>query len=154
MSGLSLTVSREYTSETEAIWEVLTDLDLTSRVLTAVMAIRRIDGPKGFEVGTRYRETRLALGGHITEEFTVTEVVPGRQATIEADVVGGHLTIVYRVTGSPLGTRLEAELSVVPPATGLGKKLSSSVSRGRAVKVAREMLERDLNDIARYLLRE
>ncbi len=154
MPGFSLTVSREYTSVPEAIWEVLTDLDLTSKVLTAVMAIRRIDGPKGFEVGTRYRETRLALGGHVTEEFTVTEVVPGRQATIEADVVGGHLTIVYRVMGSPFGARLEAEMSVVPPATGSGKKLFSLVSGGHAVKMAREMLERDQNDIARFLFRE
>lgn len=151
MSGLSLTVSREYTSEPEAIWEVLTDLDQTAKVLTAVMAIRRIDGPKGFQVGTRWRETRLALGGHVTEEFTVTEVVPGQRATVEADVMGGHLTIVYRLKEMSLGTRLEADMSVVPPATGLGKKLFSSVSGGHAVKVAREMLERDLADIAAFL---
>lgn len=151
MPGQSVTVFREITAEPEAVWEVLTNLERAVRVMTAVMSIRRIDGPPGFEVGTRYRETRLSLGGHVTEEFTVTEVVPGHQATIEADVAGGHLTIKYRVLPSSLGTRLEAELTVVPPPSSMGKKILNSVSGGRAVKVAREMLEQDLMDIAAYL---
>jgi carbon monoxide dehydrogenase subunit G len=153
MPGQSFTVTREITTEPEAVWEVLTNLERATRVLTAVMSIRRIDGPPGFEVGTRWRETRLALGGHVTEEFTVTEVVPGHRATVEADVAGGHLTIKYRVLPSSLGTRLEAELSVVPPPAGLGQRILNSVSSGRAVKVAREMLEQDLKDIAVYLRR-
>jgi uncharacterized protein YndB with AHSA1/START domain len=150
MAGTA-TVTREITVEPEVVWKTLADIDRAPKVLTAVMSIRRIDGPQGFEEGTRYSETRLSLGSHITMEFTVTEVVPGHRATVEADIDEGHLKIRYRVLPSSLGTRLEAELTIVPPAKGIGQKIASAVSVNRATKMAREMLEQDLRDMAAAL---
>ncbi|MBN2177254.1 MAG: SRPBCC family protein [Demequinaceae bacterium] len=150
MAG-TITIAREITVEPEIVWGVLSDIDRAPKVLTAVISIRRLDGPPGFEVGTRYSETRLSLGSHVTQEFTVTEVVPGHRATVEADIAGGHLKIQYRVLPSSLGTRLEANLSLLSSSTGIGQKIASTVSGGRAVKIAREMLEQDLKDIAAAL---
>ncbi len=151
MAGLSATVTREITVEPEDVWKVLIDIDRLPKVLTAVMSVRRLEGPAGYETGTRYSETRLALGGHVTMDWTVTEVVPGHRTTIEADVEGGHLAIQYRCLPSSLGTRLEAHAAVTLPSEGIGQKILGSVSANRAAKVAKEMLEQDLRDIAAAL---
>lgn len=146
--AVAATVAREITVEPEDVWRVLTDIDRLPKVLTGVMSTRRLDGPAGYEIGTKYAETRLALGGHITEEWTVTEVVPGHRATIESDIDGGRLSIKYRCLPSSLGTRLEAHVSVASSSEGIGHKILGAVSVNRAVKVAKEMLEQDLKDIA------
>ena len=151
MAGLSATVAREITVEPEDVWRVVTDIDRLPKVLTSVMSVRRLDGPAGFEIGTKYAETRLVLGGHVTMEWTVTEVVPGHRTTIEADVEGGHLVIQYRCIPSSLGTRLETHATVTPPSEGFGGKILGSVSASRSAKVAKEMLEQDLKDISAAL---
>jgi carbon monoxide dehydrogenase subunit G len=151
VAALSMTIAREITSEPDEVWEVLANIDRLPKVLTSVMSVRRLDGPAGYEIGTRYAETRLALGSHVTEEWTVTEVVPGHRSTIEADVDGGHLVIQYRCVPSSLGTHLEVEASVTSSSAGIGQKILGSVSANRAMKGVKVLLEQDLQDIVAAL---
>ena len=50
-------LSREIDASPEAVWQVLTDIDHAADTLTGVSRIDRVSGA-GYDVGTRWRETR------------------------------------------------------------------------------------------------
>jgi carbon monoxide dehydrogenase subunit G len=149
MAGPTFAASAEIIAEPDQVWAVLADIDRSPRVLTSVTAVERIDGPP-FDVGTRWKETRLIPGGKATEELTITAIVPGRSVTFEADLAGTRLKVVYYVKPSSLGTRLEAECFLDNPGSGLGRLFGANTRVGRT---ARDVLEQDLRDIGAALRR-
>jgi carbon monoxide dehydrogenase subunit G len=146
MAGPTFSAAHEIIAEPEQVWNVLSDIDRSPRVLTTVVSVERVDGPK-FDVGTRWKETRLIPGGQTTEELSVTEIVPGRMVAIEADIGGNHVRIVYLVKPSSLGTRIEGECFIESGATGIGRLFGG----GRVGRATREVLDQDLRDIAAAL---
>lgn len=61
-------VSRNIAAPPSAVWRVLTALDEAPTTLRGVKAVERLDGT-GYEVGTRWRETRVMFGQSATEEM-------------------------------------------------------------------------------------
>ncbi|MFP4235572.1 MAG: SRPBCC family protein, partial [Nitriliruptoraceae bacterium] len=53
-----IVASREVAAPAERVWEVVTDIEGSAAVLSAVDAIERLDDGVGFGEGTRWRETR------------------------------------------------------------------------------------------------
>lgn len=72
-SGMAVTVSVEVKAPSEVVWEVLTDLDALSSILTAVTGVKRISGGS-FEVGTKILETRVYKSTEITLQKSVTGI--------------------------------------------------------------------------------
>lgn len=149
MAAQTFAASHEIIAEPDQVWAVLSDIDRSPRVLTTVTAVERIEGPP-FDIGTRWKETRLIPGGISTEELTVTGIVTGRSVTVEADIAGSKIRATYRVKPSSLGTRLEAECVVESGSSGFGRLFNPGSRVGRA---AREGLEQDLRDIGAALRR-
>src|SRR5699024_6880468 len=81
------------------VWEVLTDLEGTARVLEGVRAVQRLSTDTGYQVGTSWRETRVMFGQEASEDMTVTAVDPGRRTEVQAE---SH------------GTRYRTEFEVLP----------------------------------------
>ena len=61
MSDVVLTLERSIDAPTDAVWQVLTDLDAAPTVLSGVTKVERLAG-SGYTIGTRWRETRTMLG--------------------------------------------------------------------------------------------
>ena len=146
-------IERSVTAPADRVWAILTDLDRSPETLSGVDAVERLDGGTGFEVGTRWRETRTMFGKQATEEMTVTALDPGRSYAVEA---GGR------------GVRYQSELGVEPagdersrlwmtfgaePQGLVGRIMAATI--GRLFEGAtRRMIERDLDDIAAAAERE
>ena len=52
-----MTVERDVSAPAETVWAIVTDLDRTAEVISAITALERTDGGSGFGVGSAWRET-------------------------------------------------------------------------------------------------
>lgn len=142
-----LTVARDIAAPADRVWGLITDLDRSSSVVSAIESLERLDEGTDFGVGTRWRETRKMFGKSASEEMEVTAVEPGRSYTVEADSRGAHYTSSFiveptgddssRVTMTFGGEPDGAIARVV--ATTIGKLFEGATKKA---------LERDLEDIA------
>ncbi|MGW5075187.1 SRPBCC family protein [Rhodococcus sp. NPDC004095] len=61
-------LTRQVAATPERVWAVLTDLDAAEATLSGVTRVERVEGA-GYDVGTRWRETRRMFGKEATEEM-------------------------------------------------------------------------------------
>ncbi|MEX2250968.1 MAG: SRPBCC family protein [Acidimicrobiia bacterium] len=141
-----LSVSREVAVSPETLWELITDLDRSPNVISAVTAIERLDDGTGFGVGTRWQETRMIFGKEATEILEVTEIDPGRSYTVEADNLGANYRSVISVEPGPAGSVITITF---------GAEATSTVSKVVAGTIGklfeggtRKAMAKDLDDIA------
>lgn len=142
-----IVVSREVEAPAGHVWAILTDLERSPQVISAIAEIERVDDGEGFGVGTRWRETRHMFGRGATEVMQVTAVEPGRAYTVEAEGGDGTYRSVMQV--EPLGGhRSRLSMSFAHEAgSWLSSALAATVGRVFAGATRRALL-RDLDDIA------
>ncbi len=104
MAGHSLTLSRIIQAPISRVWDVLTALESFEEVLSGVIEIERVSGT-GYEVGTRWRETRKMFGKQQTLEMWVSELDPPHRMVIHA--VGGPVSYSTEFTLEPHGDDTE-----------------------------------------------
>ena len=138
-------VERDVAAPPDAVWAVITDLEGSAEIISAIMSVERIGADSGFEVGTRWKETRKLFGREGTEEMEVTAIDEGRSYAVEADGSGAHYTSVMTIEPSGDGCRLSMSFESEPTTfiarigAAFGKLLEGST---------RKMLATDLDEIA------
>lgn len=141
-----LSVSREVAVSPDELWRLITDLDRSPNVISAVASIERLDGGLEFGVGTRWRETRVVMGHETTDVLVVTDLDPGRSYTVETESLGADHRSVVTVEDAPGGSRLT--ITFGSDATGVVSRAVSSTVGRLFEGGARKALIRDLDDIA------
>lgn len=142
----TLDVTHDTSAGCDQVWAVMTDLERSPEVISAIDAVQRLDPGTQFGVGTRWRETRNMFGRSATEEMAVTALTPGRSYTVEATSGGVHYVSELSVTPTDDGSRLRMTFSAAPTTT-TARILSGTV--GRLFRSAtRTALGKDLADIA------
>ncbi|MGB5755964.1 MAG: SRPBCC family protein [Acidimicrobiales bacterium] len=142
-----LTVSLEVAAEPESVWAIITDLDAFERAISAIEKVERLDDGDGFEVGTRWRETRKMFGRTATEEMEVTSIDDGRSYVTEADSHGAHYRTVMAVELSASGgTRLSTTFGAEPH--GLVTKVVAATVGRLFERATQKALKKDLAEIA------
>jgi carbon monoxide dehydrogenase subunit G len=145
--SVDIAARREVAAPAAAVWVVVTDLERSPEVLSAVQAVERLDDLDGFEVGTRWRETRTMFGRQATEVMEVTEVDPGRRYEVVA--VSGTTTYRSTITVTPEGTdRCELAMTFAGTTTGVAARLMAATVGRLMAGATRRALERDLDDLA------
>lgn len=146
---MEIVASREVAASAERVWEVVTDIERSPEVLTAVEQVERLDDLPGFGVGTRWRETRTMFGRQATEEMQVTAAEPPRAYTVVA--ASGSTTYTSTVTVEALGPeRCVLRMSFTGTSGSVvGRVLTATVGRFFA-GATRRGLEQDLDDIASH----
>jgi carbon monoxide dehydrogenase subunit G len=148
-SQAEMLVSRSVKAPAERLWQLIADLDRLADVVSGIGSIERLDPGEGFDVGATWREVRLTLGGEGSEVIRVTEIDPGRRYTSEAEGRHAHFTWVWTVEPQGEGSLLTVVLRSKPKGV-LARLITSTV--GRLYRgVVRRGIERDLDDIARWL---
>ena len=141
-------LERTVAAPASGVWEILTDLDRATASIPAIDRIERLDGGTGFDVGTRWRETRTIFGREATEELEVTAVDPGRSYVVEANSRGAHYRSELGV--EPLETvRSRLWMTFEAEAEGwIGRIIAATIGR-LFMATTRKLLEEDLAAIAR-----
>lgn len=146
---VELTVNREVAAPARRVWDIVTDLDGSPAVLSNVQGVERLDDDRGFELGTRWRESRTMFGKQTTEEMEVTVIDPPRRYTVVSD--DGRATYTSTIAVTPLADeRCRLEMSFAGQPAGLvGRVLAATLGR-LFLGATRKMLQRDLDDIATH----
>jgi carbon monoxide dehydrogenase subunit G len=152
MAGHTVTVKREVLAEPATVWAVVADIDRADKILTAVDKVERLAGT-GFEVGTRWLETRRVMGKAETEEMWVLESEAPRHAVIAAESNGTLYRTAIEVRPSSMGTTLVFTFSAETAGAGRGQKVMFALLGKAGVKAAKSSLEQDLADIAKAIER-
>jgi len=141
-----LSVSREVSVSPDVLWELITDLDRSPNVISAVTAVARLDDGNGFGVGTRWQETRLIFGREATEVLEVTDIEPGRSYTVEAESLGARYRSVISVDPAPQGSVITITFGA--ESTGAVSKAFAGTIGKLFEGGTRKALGKDLDDIA------
>ena len=141
-----LVVTHDSSAGPEKVWSVLTDLDNAATTISAIEKVERLDGGRGFELGTTWRETRTMFGKTATEDMTVTVLDPGRSYKTEARSHGAHYKSTNHVEPIEGGSRITVTFGAEP---------TSAIARVFAVTIGRlfdnftrKALAKDLTEIA------
>jgi len=141
-----LEVSRHIDAEPDAVWRVITALDSAPDTLRGVTSVERLDGT-GYEVGTRWRETRVMFGRSATEEMRVAEVDPGRRTVVTSESGAARYRTVFDLVPAGSGTDLTIVFSGESGPMGAAASLVMTLSAPLAKRAMRKALQQDLEDI-------
>jgi uncharacterized protein YndB with AHSA1/START domain len=141
----AMTVSRHVDAPPERVWTVLTDLEHSPEVVRAIQSVE-IHTSAGFDVGTRWTETRTMMGRTASETMEVTAVDPGRSYVVEADSGGTHYRSEFRIAPAGGGTALTMSFEGQP--SGLGGRAAAATLGRLLSRPTRKALVADLDDIA------
>jgi uncharacterized protein YndB with AHSA1/START domain len=144
-------VERTVDATVDRVWAVFTELDARASYLSTVDGVQVVTtGP--FDTGTVWRETRTAPdGAELTEEFRVTECVPGRCFTVASPGIGADYRLSYTFTPIEVGRHRGAStVSVVLEGTPVDAKgrLLAFVFGALAARTVEGALRRDLDDLS------
>ena len=142
----SMTVTRTVDAPRKVVWDVITDLDHAPQVMEAISRVERVRGD-GFDVGTRWRETRTMFGREATEEMEVTAIDPPRGYVVEADGQGAHYRTEFTLDDEGDGTRVTMTFGADPKGV-TGRLMAATVGRLFA-GATRKAVAADLADVAR-----
>ena len=147
MSGSEITLSQRVNASVGDVWAVLTDIESTVEVLTGVTRIERVSG-SGFDVGTRWRESRKLLGKEDTMEMWVAEVDPLTRTVIKSSARGADYTTTFVLTPAGAGTELAMTFVATSGPSGAIEKVVAAVTARIGMAITRKMMAQDLRDIA------
>lgn len=147
MATSEIRLSRVINATPRAVWRVLTDIDHAGDTLTGVTRVERLAGT-GYEVGTRWRETRRMMGKEATEEMWVSEVESERRTVVEARSAGTAYRTVFELDGrdgrTDLTMTFTARVENASPLT----RLTALLFGGLGKRITTKVMTQDLQDIA------
>ena len=125
----------------------MTNLGGLPDAISGIESVERLDDGTGFDVGTKWRETRTMFGRTATEDMWVTALDPGRSYVVEANSHGAEYRTTQRVEpDGDGGSVLSMSFSANP--TGMMAKVMSATVGRFFVNATRRAFEQDLADIA------
>ncbi len=143
---MEMTVTKAVAAPADTVWSLITDLDRAPDTIAGISGVERLDGGAGFDVGTRWQETRTMFGMKATEVMEVTTIDPGRSYTVEADGKGAHYTSTWTVEPDGEGSRVIMSFGGEP--TGSFSKLMAATVGKLFEGSTRKAIAQDLDDIA------
>ena len=142
----AIAISRYVDAPPDRVWEVLTDIARSPEVIRAIDAVEVHTG-SGFDVGTRWTETRTMMGRTVSETMEVTGLESGRSYVVEANSRGTHYRSEFDVAPDNEGTMLTMSFAGEP--SGIGGKIMVATLGRLFAGQTRKALAADLEDIAR-----
>ena len=139
----TVTVATTFTVPVERVFEVFTDLEHAAERVSNIQKIEVLT-TGGFQLGTRWLETREVLTQLDTAEMEVTAFVHNRTYTITHHKAGTRIDTVFTFAPFGDGTRVLIEFGL--EAHGLPPGLLAPLGWAIAGKV-RDVISRDLADL-------
>lgn len=126
------------------VFAAFCDLDNAPDRMSGIMGIERLEG-EGFEVGTKWRETRVMFGKEATEDMWVTELAEPSSYHVEAESHGAHYDSNFTFEAVDGGTKVTMTFAG-QPLTLMGRIMGAVM--GIFFKGAtRKAVQQDLDDM-------
>ena len=139
----TVTVDTQVAAPVERVFEVFTDLEHGAERVSNIQKIQVLT-TGGFELGTRWLETREVLGQFDSAEMEVTAFERNRTYTITHHKAGTRIDTVFTFEPVENGTKVRIELSL--DSHGLPPGLLAPLGWAIAGKV-RDVISHDLADL-------
>jgi uncharacterized protein YndB with AHSA1/START domain len=139
----TVTVATTVAAPVERVFQVFTDLEHGSERVSNIQEIKVLT-PGGFELGTRWLETREVLGQLDSAEMEVTAFERNRTYTITHHKAGMRIDAVFTFEPVQAGTKVRIEF--VLDSHGLPPGMLAPLGWAIAGKV-RDVISRDLADL-------
>jgi hypothetical protein len=136
-------VTTDIDAPLENVFALFTDLEGGSKRVSGIRGIQMLT-PGGFELGTRWIETRDVLGVSDNAEMEVTAYEKNRGYTVTHRKAGVRIDTEFAFEPADRGTRVSLEFGLNPQ--GLPPGLLSPLEWAISGKV-REVLSTDLADL-------
>ena len=144
---MEIALNRDVDAPAERVWQIITDLEGSERVVSGIGDVQILAGEDEFGVGTRWRETRTMFGKQATEEMEVTALAPGCSYDVEAESHGVRYLSTHTVEALGDGRcRLSMTFGAEPQGT-MARVMAATMGR-LFVGATKKALRRDLDDIA------
>ncbi|WP_062381291.1 SRPBCC family protein [Demequina pelophila] len=147
MSGHRIETERRIEASPEAVWKVVTDLDGAADVMSAIVAIQRLEGD-GYEPGVRWRETRRMFGREADEVMEVAEVDAPHRTVVVAENRGTEYETIFTLIPDGEGTLLRVSFTAETPHPGPAQRVGWLLFGKAGMKATRKALDTDLEEIA------
>ena len=139
----TVTVTSQIEAPVDRTFAMFTDLDNATEHVSAIKEVEMMT-TRGFELGTRWLETREVLGRLDSAEMEVTAFEKNKSYTITHHKAGTRVDTVFTFEPSGTGTQVSIEFGL--DSQGLPPGLLAPVSWAIAGKV-RDALGHDLADM-------
>jgi uncharacterized protein YndB with AHSA1/START domain len=139
----TVTVDTVVAAPVQQVFAVFTDLEHSAERVSNIQKVELLT-PGGFELGTRWLETREVLGHLDSAEMEVTAFEQDRTYTITHHKAGTRIDAVF--TFEPLGASTKVQIAFALDSQGLPPGLLAPVMWASAGKV-RDVLSGDLADL-------
>lgn len=144
---MEISCAKPIKAPVDTVWSIMTNLGGFPDAISGIKSVERLDDGTGFDVGTKWRETRTMFGRTATEDMWVTALDPGRSYAVEANSHGAEYRTTQRVEpDGDGGSVLSMSFSANP--TGMMAKVMSATVGRFFVNATRRAFEQDLADIA------
>lgn len=142
-----ITLSRTIAAPPGRVYQLATDLTRLPQTIPAIVRVEVVEaGPGGrFGVGTRWQETRKAMGKEMTVELWVSACEPGRSFTVDAEVMNTLYSTRFDFSTSADGRGTEATLRCAATPRSFMSKVMAGLTKGAMAKGMRG----DLDALAR-----
>ncbi|WP_062069180.1 SRPBCC family protein [Demequina sediminicola] len=147
MKPRTVEVTRDIEAPPERVFEVLTDLDHATEVMSGILKVERLEGD-GYEVGTIWRETRKMFGREASEVMEVTGIQAPVRTTVGSLSHGTYYTTEFHCEPIDSGTRLTCSFTGEPRDPSFVQKLGWVVFGASGMKATKKVVADDLADIA------
>lgn len=152
MTGHVIVSERVIAADPHEVWDIITDVEHAPTVLHSVSEVVPLT-PGRFDVGTRWRDDRVVIGHHGTEDVRVVAcrepVHTAFRSVLGEDVV----TTTFSLTPVAEGTHVTVTLVADTEGRSLLGQLAWNLWGLWSFRQTRRSLEADLDDIARYVER-
>lgn len=142
---MELSVSIDINAPKENVWAIISDIENSANVITAITSISVLNKGETGLVGFKWKETRLMFGKEAEETMWITESVENEYYKTRAESHGSIYITKLSLKESDNITTFD--MSFEGQAVSFGAKLMYGVMGWMFVGSMKKALMQDLNDI-------
>lgn len=139
----------EISSSKEAIWNVITDIDNTAKVISGIESVEILDRPESGFVGFKWKETRIFMGKTATEIMWIVDSTEYSHYSVRAESHGSVYLTDFRLEDSGSSqipsTKLSTGFRSIPES--FGAKFMNFIFGKMMTKASEKAFFEDLKDI-------
>ena len=127
------------------IWEVITDIENSSKFISGIEKVEILENPSNGLVGLKWQETRNLFGQTATEIMWITEAVENEYYKVRAESHGAVYLTNFFISENNGKSTLKMEFSGQPQT--FGAKFMSAITGFIFKNSTKKVILQDLEDI-------